>query len=72
MVAAERIARDHDADALLCTASHHTLRPMLRRRAFLPVGGNVHFMIRDPAPQPPRPLPEWWLTRGDSSADEVF
>ena len=70
IVAAERIARDHDADAMLCTASHHTLRPLLRRRAFLPLGGNVHFMIRDAAP--PLPLSEWWLTRGDSSADEVF
>jgi hypothetical protein len=71
---AERVARDLEADALLCTASHRSLPPLLQRRAFLPVGGNLHFMIRDPSPDRlwPNDLADWWLTRGDSSADEVF
>jgi hypothetical protein len=48
--------------------------PLLRRRAFLRAGANVHFVIRDPALGTSRPgdLGGWWLTRGDASADEVF
>lgn len=71
---AEAAARTLDADALLCSGSHRALRAILRRRAFLGVGATVHFMIREPDPAlaGPADLGEWWLTRGDSSADEVF
>lgn len=74
LAGAEQVARDLDADALLCSASHRLLGRLLRRRAFVRVGANVHFMIRDPDPRRafPASLEEWWLTRGDSSADEVF
>jgi hypothetical protein len=72
--AAEAVAREADADVLLCSASHRAVWPLLRRRAFLRAGANVHFVIRDPAPgtSPPGDLGGWWLTRGDASADEVF
>jgi hypothetical protein len=75
IAAAEALARELDADALLCSASHASLRGPLLRRAFVPVGGNVHFMLRDPAagtPPFPPDLHAWWITRGDSNADEIF
>ena len=70
----EVLARDLGADALLCSATHRSVAPLLRRRAFAPLAGNVHFLIRDPdTPATARPaLAAWWLTRGDSDADEVF
>jgi GNAT superfamily N-acetyltransferase len=71
---AETVARSLDADALLCSASHPRVRAALRRRAWLPFPGNVHLLLREPpgAPPLPRGLDAWWLTRGDSHADEVF
>ncbi len=74
LAAAEAAARGAGADALLATASHASLAPLLRRRAYVPVAGNVHFMARTPAAGPalPRALDAWWLTRGDSDADEAF
>ncbi len=70
--AAERLARQLGADALLCSASHLTLAPLLRRRAFLRLPGNVHALVRRPGAGTWPDLNRWWLTRGDSSADEVF
>lgn len=72
VAAAERLARDLDADAIVCSASHAALRGVLRRRAFAPLGGNMHFMLRDPAGGGPAELQAWWLMRGDSNADEIF
>lgn len=74
LAAAEAAARAAGADALLCTASHAALGPALRRRAYVPLPGNVHFLLRDPdAARPlPRSLDRWWLLRGDSAADDVF
>jgi predicted N-acetyltransferase YhbS len=74
LAAAENAAREAGADALLATASHASLMPLLRRRAYLPLPGNVHFMARTPETGPalPRALDAWWLTRGDSDADEAF
>ena len=71
---AETVARSLEADALLCTASHPAARDALRRRAYLPFPGNVHLLLREPAGTAPLPrsLAAWWLTRGDSHADEVF
>ncbi|MGH7664212.1 MAG: GNAT family N-acetyltransferase [Gemmatimonadaceae bacterium] len=72
---AEEIARGMGADALVCSASHAALRPLLRRRAFAPIPGNVHVLFRPNAldtSAPPSALDGWWLLRGDSAADEVF
>ena len=71
---AERLARDGGADVLLCTASHSALVPVLRSRAFIPLPGNQHFMVRDPegAHELPQQLEQWWLTRGDSRGDAPF
>lgn len=74
LAGAERGARALGADAVLCSATHRRLHGVLRRRAFVPIPGNVHFLLRDP--DGPRasvpPIEDWWLTRGDSNADEVF
>jgi hypothetical protein len=74
LAGAETVARSLDADALLCTASHPAAREALRRRAYLPFPGNVHVLVREPPDTAPLPraLAGWWLTRGDSHADEVF
>ena len=74
LAAVERAARSAGADAVLCTTSHRALARVLRRRAFVPLPGNVHFFVRDAtgAARWPRDLASWWLARGDSDADEVF
>jgi hypothetical protein len=73
LAAAERATRAIGADAVLLSASHHTVRDLERRRAYLPLPGNVHVMIRVPGGDPALPeLGELWLTRGDSEADEAF
>jgi predicted N-acetyltransferase YhbS len=72
--AAEHIARRMGADAMLCTASHAVLAAALRRRAFVRLSGNVHFMLRDPGNEKKWPveLERWWITRGDAESDGVF
>lgn len=74
LAGAETVARSLDAHALLCSASHPAARAALRRRGCLPCPGNVHVLLREPpgAAPLPRALDGWWLTRGDSHADEVF
>jgi GNAT superfamily N-acetyltransferase len=73
VAAAERQARSWDADALLCGASHAALIRALRRRAFVPLPGTVHALVRREAADPwPDHIAAWWLTRGDSHADEAF
>ncbi|HWN80777.1 MAG TPA: hypothetical protein VNM87_01655, partial [Candidatus Udaeobacter sp.] len=74
LAAAERGARAIAADALLVSATHAAVRPLLRRRAYLPLPRNVHCLVRMPAGGPPLPreLDRFWLTRGDSEADEAF
>lgn len=74
LAAVERAARSAEADAILCTTSHRALGRLLRRRAYMPLAGNVHFFMRDTAGSArwPRELDAWWLARGDSDADEVF
>jgi len=67
-------ARQMEADALLCSASHPRLRALLAAAGYVPLPGNLHFLARDPGGMGalPSTLSEWWLTRGDSNADEVF
>ncbi len=73
LAAAETAARGLRADALLCSASHPGLHSLLKRRAFLRLPGNVHVMVRELGTTAlPVQLQDWWVTRGDSNADEVF
>jgi GNAT superfamily N-acetyltransferase len=70
--AAEAAARDAGADALLCSASHTGLRRLLAHQGYLPFPGNVCLLVRGLPEEACPPLDEWWLTRGDGHADEVF
>lgn len=73
--AVERLARTTGADAVLATCPTPALQTLLRRQWYLPIAGNVHFLLRDVTSERSRfggALQEWWLTRGDGSADEVF
>jgi predicted N-acetyltransferase YhbS len=74
LAGAERVARHLGADALLCSASHPRAHELLRRRSYLRAPPNVHLLIRDPANAGHLPvdISNWWITRGDSNADEVF
>jgi hypothetical protein len=73
--AVEREARRTGADAVLATASAAALLRLLRRQCYLPIGGNVHLLLRDVTGEQANfgpTLADWWLTRGDGHADEVF
>jgi predicted N-acetyltransferase YhbS len=72
--AAERTARELGADAVLLSASHGSMQPLLRRRAYLRFGGNLHFLVRDGTDTLPgtTKLGDWWLLRGDADADHSF
>lgn len=74
LVGADAAARRLEADALVCSASHPSLRALLTASGYIPLPGNLHFLERDPGGTYALPtrLAEWWLTRGDSNADEVF
>jgi GNAT superfamily N-acetyltransferase len=74
LAGAEALARRFESDALLCSASHSRLRALLPLQAYVPVPGNLHVLARDPrgACGLPVRLSDWWLTRGDGDADEVF
>ena len=74
LLGAERAARNAGADALLCSATARSVQKLLRRRAYLPLPGNLHILARHPggATDLPARLDDWWFTRGDSAADEVF
>jgi len=71
---AEDAARSVGGDALLSSGNAPALRELTRRRAYLPVPGNVHFFVKDGAGRCglPRELDVWWLTRGDGESDGVF
>ena len=71
---AEVAAHQYGADALLCSASHPAMVTYLPRQGYLRAPSNLHFMLADKAGRPglPRDLSAWWITRGDSNADEVF
>jgi GNAT superfamily N-acetyltransferase len=73
--AAERTARMLGADAILASSSAPALSSLLRRQFYLPISGNVHFLLRDVTGEGAvlsQALSDWWLTRGDGLADEVF
>jgi hypothetical protein len=70
LATAELAARGLGADALLCSASHRSLRGPLRRRGYLSTGARVHALLRAPGLDLPGDAGDWWLTRGDGLADE--
>jgi hypothetical protein len=71
---AERAAQQTGSDALVCASTHPSRLQLLRRRAFLSVSGQVHLLSRSAPGEPPLPraADSWWITRGDSNADEAF
>jgi GNAT superfamily N-acetyltransferase len=71
---AERVAHRLGADALMASTGHRAHGPLLRRRAFLRFGGNLHLLVRDGTGALPGPttLADWWVLRGDMNADMVF
>ncbi|HEY8509801.1 MAG TPA: GNAT family N-acetyltransferase [Steroidobacteraceae bacterium] len=72
---AERVARSWDADAILAMTSAASLGTALRRQCYVRLSGNVHLLLRQPKDEArtlSTALDEWWLTRGDGNADEMF
>jgi hypothetical protein len=70
---AEDAARALGADALLCGASAAATAPLVERRGYLGLPGNLRVLARfkgDPAV--PEQLGDWWVTRGDSEGDGTF
>lgn len=74
LAGAEMAARSYGADLLLCSNSHSVAFPLLKRRGYWKVPANVHLLVRTDRQQCswPRGIADWWITRGDSNADEVF
>jgi len=74
VLSAERAARRMGADALLCSTAHPAIVQALDRCAWLRLPGNVHLMIRDGNHAANLRLNsrDWWVMRGDASADEAF
>jgi GNAT superfamily N-acetyltransferase len=70
----ERLARQSQADAVVCMSSHPRLGALLRRQGYLRLSGNVHFFLRDETGRSPWPsdLSSWWLARGDGESDATF
>jgi GNAT superfamily N-acetyltransferase len=70
---ARQWARAANYDALLLTASHHSLRGPLRRAGYIRLPGNIHVMLRDPRGKygVSTNLDNWLLTRGDACGDQL-
>jgi hypothetical protein len=69
---AEAVARAEKADGLVATMSSPRARALLRRRAYLSIPGNVHFLTREAGRAErrwPDRLEDWWITRGDGQSD---
>jgi len=71
---ADILGAQSNADAILCSTSSDALRSAMRRAGFLRVPENLYFLWRasDAARRLSPELTNWWLTRGDMNADEVF
>jgi GNAT superfamily N-acetyltransferase len=70
LIGAEREAKKMGAHALLAGATGPAILGLLRRRGYVSIPGNVHFLVRSPTPEaPPLPLADWWVTRGDGESD---
>jgi len=71
--AAEAAARQHAADAVLCSGSHPALETLVARRGYLPFPGNVQIMARDGESHAfAKKSADMWVTRGDARSDEGF
>ena len=68
---AEADAREIGADALVCSPSHPALAPLLRRRSWLQIPANLHFLARA-AHVGSSGIENWWLMRADGNSDEGF
>ena len=70
---ARQWARAANHDALLLTASHHSLRGPLLRAGYIRLPGNIHVMLRDPGGKHglSTNLDTWMVTRGDASGDQL-
>ncbi len=75
LAAAEGVVAQHDiADALLASTPHAAIRRVVRRSGYLKVPGNLKLVVH-PSVLPSSGgvrLENWWLARGDCSADETF
>jgi hypothetical protein len=73
--AVERAALTLDADALLASsASPRTVR-LLRRQAYLPLGGSIHLLFRARGESGTgfgQSVADWWLQRGDGGSDDAL
>ena len=65
------LARELGGDALLASTPSGWIRRLLVSQAWLPVPGNLCFLVRetDPARSWPTTLERWWLMRGDGESD---
>ena len=68
---AAALGRQLGGDALLASTPSRWIRRLLLSQAWLPVPGNLCFLVRetDPAHQLPTSLGQWWLMRGDGESD---
>ncbi len=68
------LSRIMGAEAVLSSASHSAVVSALRRHGVVSIPANMHLMVGHKTGQQPLPgdLSSWWITRGDSNADEVF
>jgi hypothetical protein len=70
---ARQWGRKANHDALILTASHHSLRGPLLRAGYIRLPGNIHVMLRDPRGKygVSSNLGSWMLTRGDAFGDQL-
>ena len=64
-------ARAMGGDALLASTPSRWIRRLLLTQAWIPVPGNLRFLVResDPSRSWPTHLEQWWLMRGDGESD---
>lgn len=72
--ALETSSRAAGADAITAMSCHPALIRLLPRQAYVRLGGNVHFFLRDITGESvwPTDLSAWWLNRGDGESDTTF
>lgn len=73
LLAARSWCRLRNYDAVLFTISNNVLRSMMPTLGYVPVPGNIHFMLRtgNSGIASPSGLDDSWLTRGDGWGDDI-
>jgi ribosomal protein S18 acetylase RimI-like enzyme len=68
---AAALSRDLGGDAILASTPSRWMGRVLVSQAWVPVPGNLHFLVRetDPGRSWPTSLGQWWLMRGDGESD---